>query len=144
MQRKLARFRALFRLGYRPEELRTLIRLLDHLLRLTPGLQEMARATMRQIEREETGMETLITSFEELAREEGVQEGLVKGRQEGLVEGQRDLVLRLLTHKLGALDEALRVRVASLEPETLLRLSDALFDFVTPSDLGAWLAALPE
>ena len=105
-------------------------------------------------------METLITSFEELAREEGVQEGLVKGRQEGLVEGrqeglvegrqeglvegQRDLVLRLLTHKLGALDEALRVRVASLEPETLLRLSDALFDFVTRADLDAWLAALPE
>ncbi len=152
MRRKLARFRALFRLGYRPEELRTLIRLLDHLLRLTPGLQEMARATMRQIEREETGMETLITSFEELAREEGVQEGLAKGRQEGrqegvqegLAKGQRDLVLRQLTHKLGALDEALRVRVANLEPETLLRLSDALLDFVTRADLDAWLAALPE
>ena len=97
-------------------------------------------------------METLITSFEELAREEGVQEGLAKGRQEGrqegvqegLAKGQRDLVLRLLTHKLGALDEALRVRVASLEPETLLRLSDALLDFVTRADLDAWLAALPD
>ncbi len=81
-------------------------------------------------------METLITSFEELAREEG--------RQEGLAKGQRDLVLRQLTHKLGALDEALRVRVANLEPETLLRLSDALLDFVTRADLDAWLAALPE
>ena len=93
-------------------------------------------------------METLITSFEELAREEGLvkgrQEGLVEGRQEGRQEGQRDLVLRLLTHKLGALDEALRVRVASLEPETLLRLSDALFDFVTQVDLSTWLAALPD
>ena len=85
-------------------------------------------------------METLITSFEELAREEGRQEG----RQEGLAKGQRDLVLRLLTHKLGALDEALRVRVASLEPETLLQLSDALLDFVTQVDLDAWLAALPD
>ena len=85
-------------------------------------------------------METLITSFEELAREEGRQEGV----QEGLAKGQRDLVLRQLTHKLGALDEALRVRVASLEPETLLLLSDALFDFVTRADLDAWLATLPD
>ena len=69
---------------------------------------------------------------------------LLEGRQEGRQEGQRDLVLRLLTHKLGALDEALRVRVASLEPETLLRLSDALFDFVTQVDLSTWLAALPD
>ena len=105
-------------------------------------------------------METLITSFEELAREEGVQEGLAKGRQEGLakgrqeglVEGQqegqlqerRGMVLRQLTHKLGALDEALRVRIAALDPETLLRLSDALLDFVTRADLDAWLATLPD
>jgi predicted transposase YdaD len=97
-------------------------------------------------------METLITSFEELAREEGLvkgrQEGLVEGRQEGRQEGQlqerRGMVLRQLTHKLGALDEALRVRIAALDPETLLRLSDALLDFVTRADLDAWLAALPE
>jgi predicted transposase YdaD len=85
-------------------------------------------------------METLITSFEELAREEGVQEG----QQEGQLQERRGMVLRQLTHKLGALDEALRVRIAALDPDTLLRLSDALFDFVTQVDLDAWLAALPD
>jgi len=36
-----------------------LIRLIEHLLRLPSELQELARATMRHIEREETGLETL-------------------------------------------------------------------------------------
>ncbi len=81
-------------------------------------------------------METLITSFEELAREEG--------RQEGQFQERRSMVLCLLTHKLGVIDDTLHVRIAALDPDTLLLLSDALFDFVTRADLTAWLAALPD
>lgn len=123
LRRTVARFRSLFRLGYTAEELRTLIRLMGHLLRIAPELAEAARPTMRQAELEETGMNTFATVFEELAR----------------VEERQALVLRLLQRKVGPLVEELRARVAALSPELLLELSEALLDFAGVADLTAWL-----
>ena len=127
MQRKLARFRSLFRLGYPAATLRSLFRLMEHLLRLSPDLVPLARARMHAIEAEETGMDTLITSFEELAREEGQ------------IQGQQALVLRQLTRRVGALDTDLTARIMALTPDTLLDLSDALLDFTALADLQTWL-----
>lgn len=123
LRRTVARFRSLFRLGYTAEELRTLIRLMGHLLRIAPELAEAARATMRQAELEETGMNTFATVFEELAR----------------VEERQALVLRLLQRKVGPLVEEFRAQVAALSPELLLELSEALLDFTGVDDLTAWL-----
>jgi hypothetical protein len=36
------------------------------------------------------------------------------------------MVLRLLTHKLGVIDDTLHVRITALDPGTLLLLSNAL------------------
>lgn len=87
---------------------------------------------MRQIELEETGINTFVTSFQEF------------GRAEGLVEGQaqerRAFVLRLLNHKLGPLVEETQTRIASLSPDLLLTLSEALLDFASVEALAAWLA----
>ena len=127
MQRKLARFRSLFRLGYPAATLRSLLRLMEHLLRLSPDLVPLARARMHAIEAEETGMDTLITSFEELAREEGQ------------IQGQQALVLRLLARRVGTLDTDLTARIKALTPDTLLDLSDALLDFTALADLQTWL-----
>lgn len=132
LRRTVARFRSLFRLGYTADELRTLIRLMGHLMRLAPGLAEEARATMRQVELEETGMDTFVTVFEELGRAEGLVEGQV---QERLA-----LVLRQLNRKLGPLGEATQTRIASLSPDALLTLSEALLDFASLDDLMTWLA----
>lgn len=128
MQRKLAHFRACLRQGYTGNDLRHLYRLLDQLLRLPAYMDAPARATMRQIEEEEVGMSTFVTSIERLARDEGK------------AEGQQQLVLRLLMRKIGVLDAPMRAQVEALDPEALLQLSEALLDFTTSDDLAAWLA----
>ena len=76
-------------------------------------------------------MERFVTSFEEIGREEGLVEGQTKG--------QRTLVLRLLTRKVGPLAPELQARIAALDPEALLTLSEALLDFTSMADLTAWL-----
>jgi len=96
---------------------------MDHVLRLAPRFAEEARATIRQVELEETGMDTFLTSFEEHAR----------------AEGQREILLRLLNRKVGTLAAELQIRVNVLSPETLLNLSEALFDFTNQEDLLIWL-----
>lgn len=72
-------------------------------------------------------MTHFVTSFEEI------------GRAEGRREERQALMLRLLNRKIGPLAEELQVRVAALDPETLLTLSEALLDFTAQSDLVAWL-----
>jgi len=127
LRRKVMRYRALLRQRYAASDVRVLFRLLEHVLRLAPELAPQARATMRQVELEETGMDTFVTSFEEF------------GRVEGRAEGQRDLVLRQLNRKVGPLTEELQARVAALAPERLLTLSEALLDFTNQDDLLLWL-----
>jgi len=82
---------------------------------------------MRQIEVEETGMDTFVTSFEEF------------GRVEGPIAERRAIVLRQLNRKVGPLAEELQARVAALAPAVLLALSDALLDFTNQNDLLVWL-----
>lgn len=76
-------------------------------------------------------MMTWFSDIAELSRDEGLQEGLATG--------QRNLVLRQLTRKFGALDAPLTERVMALAPESLLALSEALLDFSNPAELGVWL-----
>jgi hypothetical protein len=61
------------------------------------------------------------------------------------IKGQRtmalSLVLRQLTHKFGPLPPAVTDRVRVLSTERLEVLGEALLDFATIDDLGAWLTA---
>ena len=59
----------------------------------------------------------------------------VKGR----IEERQELVLRLLTRKVGPLPEAVQSRVVALSPDTLLELSEALLAFSNLNDLTEWL-----
>lgn len=125
--RKAARYRALLGQGYTAPDVRALLRLMEHLLRLDPTLAQEARDTMRRVELEVTGMDTFVTSFEEI------------GREEGRLEERQAMVLRLLNRKVGPLADELHERVAALAPEALLTLSEALLDFTAQRDLAAWL-----
>lgn len=137
MRRKLARFRAFFRHGYTGEDMRRLLRILDQILRLNADMQTEVRVRMRQIEQEETNMQTLMSDIEAIA----YAEGEVQGRAEGEIHGQRRLVLRQLTRKLGTLSANLQAEVNALPPPLLIELSEALLDFTTQDELQAWLAA---
>jgi hypothetical protein len=82
---------------------------------------------------------TLVTSFEEIGREDGRAEGRVEGR----IEERQALVLRQLTRKFGPLPEEVSTRITGLDSDTVLMLVDALLDFATQDDLVAWLDQPP-
>ena len=63
--------------------------------------------------------------------------GLRKGRQ----ESRQELLLLLLQHKFGALDDALIERIQALPGTRLLALYTAALDFTARTDLDQWLAA---
>ncbi len=119
---------------------------MEYLLRLPAELTRPTFEAMKQIESEEIGM-TLVTSFEEIGREDGRVEGRVEGRAEGRAEGRIEerqaLVLRLLTRKFGPLPEAVSTRITGLDSDTVLMLADALLDFATQAELIAWLDQPP-
>ncbi len=73
-------------------------------------------------------------------REQGRQEGREQGRQEGEQAEALNLVLRLLTRRLGQeLPLDIRTTIASLPLPQLEELGEALLDFSTRSELETWL-----
>jgi predicted transposase YdaD len=71
-------------------------------------------------------------------------EGRQEGRQEGQLEGhqrQVRMILRQLQRRLGPVTGGDRERVATLSPDDLEALGEALLDFTSAADLAAWLAA---
>jgi hypothetical protein len=104
-------------------------RLLEELLLLCAD-EEVAIMAEQLIEREGLLLDTPIMRR---LREQG--------REEGREEGRAAMVLRLLTHQLGALDEPTVARVRALSGVQLAQLFDAAFAFASAADLAQWLAA---
>ena len=69
----------------------------------------------------------------------GLEQGRIEGRIEGRTEERQELILRLLTRKVGLLPQDVQNRIVALSPDTLLDLSEALLDFSSLSDLTDWL-----
>ncbi|WP_287255956.1 DUF4351 domain-containing protein, partial [Moorena sp. SIO4E2] len=74
----------------------------------------------------------------ETSRQEGLQEGLLKGREEG-AKRERALILRLLSRSLGELPSELQQQISQLSLDQLEGLSEACLDFSNLEDLRAWL-----
>jgi predicted transposase YdaD len=73
---------------------------------------------------------------------QGRLEGRQEGRAEGRQEGERDLALRQLRRRCGALSPEQVARVRGLPLERLEELAEALLDFQGPADLDGWLGAV--
>jgi len=70
------------------------------------------------------------------------QEVFTEGRQEGRQEESVQLTLRLLRRRFGAsLAPAHEQRIRGLSLDQTEALMEALLDFQTPDDLGAWLTS---
>lgn len=67
------------------------------------------------------------------------QEILEEGRQEGRQEGELLLILRLLTRRFGAIDEATRTQIANLPLPLLEEFAEALLDFSDLEAVRTWL-----
>lgn len=143
LRRKLSRYRACLRQGHASEDLRKLLQLSEYVLRLSGDMTQHVYQAMRQVEREETGMDTVVTSFEALGHARGLIEGRLEGLMEGRLEGQTEerynLLIRQLNRKFGSLAPELHERIGRLPAEQLLTLSEALLDFTTCDDLAQWL-----
>ncbi|MEL6815100.1 MAG: DUF4351 domain-containing protein [Cyanobacteria bacterium J06598_3] len=79
--------------------------------------------------------------IEELKQTRVYQDALEEGRQEGRQEGQCQLLLKLLTLKIGELPQASVDAVETLSEVQLNRLSEQLLDIATLTDLEGYLAS---
>ncbi len=77
----------------------------------------------------------LTNPFIELGKQRGRQEGIA----EGIVAGQAELVLKLITRRVGTISSTHERAIRKLSPEKIEALGEALFDFVAPADLARWL-----
>ncbi|MEW6352015.1 MAG: Rpn family recombination-promoting nuclease/putative transposase [Thermodesulfobacteriota bacterium] len=88
----------------------------------------------------------LIEEFVDEFRPDWIRHGMEKGIEKGIVEGRRQeassLAVRLLTRKLGTLDDSSLDRVRQLPLEELEALGEDLLDFSDYSDLEKWLDAV--
>jgi hypothetical protein len=74
---------------------------------------------------------------------EHIEKVKLQSRSEGLAEGrtagERELILKLLTRKLGSLSPELQARIGGLSIDRLEALGEALLDFQSVGDLEKWL-----
>jgi hypothetical protein len=126
--------RGLYDLGYSREEILRLMRFLDWLLTLPEPEKLVFRGELTQFEKEKAM--PYVTSYEQLSREEGLQQGLqqglLQGREQGILQGLeqglhdgetrtlRETVLDLLEIRFGRVPEDLREAViAEADPARL-------------------------
>ncbi len=97
------------------------------------------------IQPEQEGVMQITTSWMRRGLEQGLEQGLERGLERGLEQGlarERNLIVRLIKRKLGAIDVALESRIITLTIDDLERVGEALLDFSTVEDLTNWLNAL--
>ncbi len=84
--------------------------------------------------------------IQQLFREEIMQESVIyqdilqKGEQRGKKQEALALIMRLLTHRLGAIAPQLEDQIRALSVPQLEDLGEALLDFSSETDLTSWLA----
>lgn len=118
--------RALARRGFGRKKMWGLAKFIDLVVVLPPELDERLKDEIAADEEVKKKM-PYVSMWERW--------GIATGKQ----KGKQELVLRLLTHKLGALDEKLKARLEQLPVEKLDQLGEALLDFTGPQDLEKWL-----
>jgi len=102
--------------------------LVDTYLRLSTEEEQRFRAELDKIALEEQeGVMQIVTSW------------LEEGRQQGLQQGESNLILRLLTRRVGSLSAELEAQIRELSVPQLEELGEALLDFSGSADLVAWL-----
>ncbi len=97
------------------------------------------------IQPEQEGVMQITTSWMRRGLEQGLEQGLERGLERGLEQGlarERNLIIRLIKRKLGAIDVDIESRIMTLNIDDLERAGEALFDFSTVEDLTNWLNVL--
>jgi predicted transposase YdaD len=132
----LTSLQMLARLGLDAARTRLISGFIDTYLHLTAHEQAQYEAELAELtpQEQEATME-LTTSW----KEEGIQEGLREGKQ----KATRNLIIRQLTRRFGALAPELEARIGELSLPQLETLAEELLDFASIDDLHSWLSANP-
>jgi hypothetical protein len=83
------------------------------------------------IKYEEEKVMPLVSPFEQMAEERGLQKR---------IERDKELIIRQLTRKLGTINADLQTQVKALNIDDLETLAEDLFDMDSIDDLQQWLS----
>jgi flagellar biosynthesis/type III secretory pathway protein FliH len=78
--------------------------------------------------------ETVMTTAEQL-REQGIERGIEQGLEKGLEQGRRDVLLRQIHLRFGALAEEYVLRVKSADSKRLDALTERVLTATSVGDL---------
>lgn len=120
--------------GYQRQDILNLFRFIDWIMRLPDDLEREWIEQVEQMEAEQHMQ--YVTSVERFA----LQKGEDKGRQEGRQEGAALLLVRLLAHRFGEIDEPLQAKIYALPLEQIERLMDVA---LASQSLAEFSAQLP-
>ena len=79
--------------------------------------------------------------IKEEGRIEGLEQGLERGLEQGRLRGQYELILKLLTRRVGKVKKSTRSQLANLSIQQLESLGESLLEFKNIDDLTQWLEA---
>jgi hypothetical protein len=100
----------------------------DTYLRLN---QDEQREFVREASVLEQGEKETVMQLTTSWKEEGIVEGLHRGK--------RELLVRQLRHRFGSVSTALEIRIDALDDERLGEMAEALLDFASVADAEAWV-----
>lgn len=121
----LALTRRLYGYGYDRGQIGQLLRLVEWMIRLPPGLEADYLLAAQQLEQEHN------MSYVTIAE----RHGIAKGEAKGLQKGQADLLLRLIQHRFGPVSEEIAQRVRTAQAAQLETWSLNFVDAATLDDV---------
>ena len=121
--------KGLYDVGYERQDNLELQRLIDWLLRLPDNLEQEFKQQVLEYERSKSM--PYVTSIERLAKEEG--------RNEGRLKGMAETIVRLLRQRWKGMTPEMERQIRSLSLPQLESLTEILYDFATLTDLEIWL-----
>jgi hypothetical protein len=127
--------RSLYEKGYSKLDIVKLFKFIDLMMSLPKSLQRSLNQKI--IKYEEDKKMPLISPFEQMAEERGIEKGLQQR-----IERDKDLIIRQITRKLGTINSDLQSQVKALNIDDLERLAEDFLDFNSIDDLQEWLVNL--
>jgi hypothetical protein len=99
-QAKWQLIKRLYQRGWGTQQVLALFKVIDWMMRLPKELDQELRQDLYEWEGKMS--KPYVTSFERLAREEGIQRGMQQGVQQGRREAKTDMLVRLMTRRFGS------------------------------------------
>jgi hypothetical protein len=127
--------RSLYEKGYSKLDIVKLFKFIDLMMSLPKSLQRSLNQKI--IKYEEDKKMPLISPFEQMAEERGIEKGLQQR-----IERDKDLIIRQITRKLGTITPDLQSQIKALNIDDLEQLAEDFLDFNSIDDLQEWLVNL--